>query len=104
MSKNTRRIFLFFSLGVFVLPQGPLRGEETIPFVLRFAEAALRDKRENRGTVFTINGSTLSQRSVGLGRILGDEREISSGLAPGEVVVLRPDAALQDGIYVSITD
>jgi multidrug efflux pump subunit AcrA (membrane-fusion protein) len=79
----------------------PLEEKQKITVI---PEAALRDKKENRGTVFTINGSTLSERSVGLGRILGDDREISSGLAPGEIVVLRPDAALQDGIYVSVVD
>jgi multidrug efflux pump subunit AcrA (membrane-fusion protein) len=67
-------------------------------------EAALKDKKENRGTVFTVKGNTLSERSVVLGRMLGDEREIISGLVPGEVVVLRPVAALQDGVYVSVAD
>jgi multidrug efflux pump subunit AcrA (membrane-fusion protein) len=87
--------------GMFARVTIPLEKKQKITVI---PEAALKDKRENRGTVFTINGSTLSERSVGLGRILGEEREIISGLAPGEVVVLRPDAALQDGIYVSVAD
>jgi multidrug efflux pump subunit AcrA (membrane-fusion protein) len=87
--------------GMFARVAIPLEEKQKITVI---PEAALRDKRENRGTVFTINGSTLSERGVGLGRILGEEREIISGLAPGEVVVLRPDAALQDGIYVSVAD
>jgi multidrug efflux pump subunit AcrA (membrane-fusion protein) len=87
--------------GMFARAAIPLEEKQKIVIV---PETALRDKRENRGTVFTINGSTLSERAVGLGRILGEEREITSGLAPGEVVVLRPDAALQDGIYVSIAE
>jgi multidrug efflux pump subunit AcrA (membrane-fusion protein) len=87
--------------GMFARIAIPLEEKQKIVIV---PEAALRDKRENQGTVFTINGSILSERSVGLGRILGEEREITSGLAPGEVVVLRPDAALQDGIYVSIAE
>jgi RND family efflux transporter MFP subunit len=87
--------------GMFARVLVPLEEKQKITVV---PEAALRDKREDRGTVFTINGSTLSERGVGLGRILGEEREIISGLMPGEVVVLRPDAALQDGIYVSVAD
>jgi RND family efflux transporter MFP subunit len=87
--------------GMFARITIPLEEKQKI---VAIPEAALRDKRENRGTVFTINGNTLSERSVDLGRILGEEREIISGLAPGEVVVLRPDAALQDGIYVSVAD
>jgi RND family efflux transporter MFP subunit len=87
--------------GMFARITVPLEEKQKITAI---PEAALRDKKDNRGTVFTINGSTLSERGVGLGRILGEEREIISGLAPGEVVVLRPDAALQDGIYVSVAD
>jgi multidrug efflux pump subunit AcrA (membrane-fusion protein) len=87
--------------GMFARVAIPLEEKQKIVII---PEAALRDKRENQGTVFTINGSTLSERAVSLGRILGEEREIISGLAPGEVVVLRPDAALQDGIYVSIAE
>jgi multidrug efflux pump subunit AcrA (membrane-fusion protein) len=87
--------------GMFARVVIPLEEKQKIVVI---PEAALRDKRENQGTVFTINGSTLSERGVGLGRILGEEREIISGLTPGEVVVLRPDAALQDGIYVSVAE
>jgi multidrug efflux pump subunit AcrA (membrane-fusion protein) len=87
--------------GMFARVAVPLGEKQKIVVI---PEAALRDKRENQGTVFTINGRTLSERAVGLGRILGEEREIISGLAPGEVVVLRPDAVLQDGIYVSLAE
>jgi multidrug efflux pump subunit AcrA (membrane-fusion protein) len=79
----------------------PLEEKQKITVI---PEMALRDKKENQGTVFTVKSNTLSERGVGLGRVLGDEREIVSGLAPGEVVVLRPAAALQDGIYVSVAD
>jgi RND family efflux transporter MFP subunit len=87
--------------GMFARIHIPLEEKQKITVI---PEAALRDKRENRGTVFTIKSNTLSERGVGLGRLLGDEREIVSGLAPGEVVVMRPDAALRDGIYVSVAD
>jgi multidrug efflux pump subunit AcrA (membrane-fusion protein) len=87
--------------GMFARINIPLEEKQKITII---PEAALKDKKENRGTVFTIKGNTLSERGVGLGRILGNEREILSGLAPGEVVVLRPGAALQDGIYVSTVD
>jgi RND family efflux transporter MFP subunit len=67
-------------------------------------ESALSLKKENRGRIFTINGNVVAERMVELGKILGDEREIISGLEAGEVVVLRPDAALQDGAYVSVAN
>jgi RND family efflux transporter MFP subunit len=74
---------------------GPPRKIVVIP------EASLLSKTDKRGTVFTVSGNTLSEREVGLGESFGDDREIISGLAPGEVVVLRPDGNLREGIYVS---
>jgi multidrug efflux pump subunit AcrA (membrane-fusion protein) len=67
-------------------------------------ESALARKKDKQGTVFVIRGSVLSERNVGLGRALGEEREIVSGLEAGEVVVLRPDAALRDGTYVAASN
>jgi RND family efflux transporter MFP subunit len=67
-------------------------------------ESALALKKENQGRIFTINGNVISERMVKLGKIFGDEREIISGLEAGEVVVVRPDAALQDGTYVSVAN
>jgi membrane fusion protein (multidrug efflux system) len=87
--------------GMFARVKISLEEKQKIIFI---PEAALKDKKENQGTVFTVKSNTLSERNVVLGRLLGDEREIISGLAPGEVVVLRPIAALQDGVYVSVAD
>ncbi|AEF80195.1 efflux RND transporter periplasmic adaptor subunit [Leadbettera azotonutricia] len=67
-------------------------------------ESAISLKKEKMGRIFTINGNMISERMVELGKILGDDREIISGLEAGEVVVLRPDAALQDGAYVSVAN
>ena len=46
--------------------------------------------------------STLEFRSVGLGRNLGGEIEIVSGLAPGETVVQAPNALLAEGDKVRV--
>ena len=67
-------------------------------------EAALTAKRENSGRVFTVRGNVLSERNVVLGSPLGDEREIVSGLVPGEVVAVGPRAALREGVYVSAAE
>jgi len=64
-------------------------------------EAALAFKKENSGKVFTVSNNILSERSVTLGALLGDEREIISGLVQGEVVVLGPSTALREGTYVT---
>ena len=65
-------------------------------------EAALAFKRENSGKVFTIRNNVLSERDVVLGALIGEEREIISGLVPGEVVVLDPRADFREGVYVSV--
>ena len=67
-------------------------------------EAALAVKKENTGKVFTIRNNLLSERNLTLGALIGDEREIVSGLVPGEVVVLGPSPDLKEGVYVSVAE
>jgi RND family efflux transporter MFP subunit len=74
---------------------GPPRSVVVLP------ESALAGKKDNEGRVFVINGDTLSERKVGLGLSLGEEREITSGIRAGEVVVLRPEGDLREGSHVS---
>lgn len=64
-------------------------------------EAALAMKKDNSGKVFTVRSNVLSERNVVLGSRLGDEREILSGLIPGEVVALGHASILREGAYVS---
>jgi RND family efflux transporter MFP subunit len=77
---------------------GPPRRAVVIP------ESAIANKRNNEGTVFVVNGNTLSERRVALGQSLGDEREIVLGISGGELAVLRPEADMRDGSYVSLAD
>jgi RND family efflux transporter MFP subunit len=77
---------------------GPPRMVLTVP------ESSLVNKKDSRGTVFVINDRVLSEREVDFGVSLGEDREILSGLVPGEVVVVRPDTGLRDGTYVSALD
>jgi RND family efflux transporter MFP subunit len=74
---------------------GPPRQALIIP------ESSIVNKRNNEGIVFVINGNILSERKINLGPALGEEREIASGLEAGELLVLRPDADLREGSYVS---
>jgi len=46
-------------------------------------------------------GSTLAYRDVTLGRNLGNEIEVLTGIAPGDTVVLAPNALLAEGNKVS---
>jgi multidrug efflux pump subunit AcrA (membrane-fusion protein) len=63
-------------------------------------ETALAQAGDGEGSVFTLRGNQLSLRRLALGRKLGEEREVLSGLDAGEAVVLRPDPLLKDGEYV----
>jgi len=67
-------------------------------------ESAIFNQKNNEGSVFVINGSVLAERKIVLGPAHGEEREISSGLNSGELVVLRPDSSLREGIYVALAE
>jgi RND family efflux transporter MFP subunit len=67
-------------------------------------ESSLVSKDNDNGGVFLINGNTLSERKIAIGSVVGDKREILSGLKPGDVVVVRPSPALRDGAYVSVAN
>jgi len=68
------------------------------------SESAIFNQKNNEGSVFIINGSVLAERKITLGPAHGEEREISSGLNSGELVVLRPDSGLREGIYVALAE
>jgi RND family efflux transporter MFP subunit len=77
---------------------GPPRTAAVIP------ESSLVNRKNDEGTVFVIQGNTLTERKVLTGEALGEDREIRSGLEPGEVVVKKPDTGLREGVYVSLAD
>ena len=61
-------------------------------------------KNENEGSVFIINGLSLSERKVILGSSYGEDREVISGLTAGEIVVTRPDSDLREGSNVTLAE
>ena len=67
-------------------------------------ETAIFSQRNNEGSVFIINGSVLTERKIILGSSFGEEREITEGLAAGELVVVRPDSDLREGMNVTVTE
>jgi len=67
-------------------------------------ESSIFNLKNNEGSVFIINGSSLAERKVSLGEVFGEEREITAGLKAGETVVLRPDSDLREGINVTLID
>ena len=83
----------------------PASAEEAPRGVLVPAAAIV--KRDGSDVAFAVvdtddEGGTVEQRTLELGRTLGDDREVTSGLAGGEKVVLEPAADLQDGTRVRL--
>ena len=59
-------------------------------------------QRDGTDQVFVVGGdNALELRAVQAGATLADDREITSGLAPGETVVANPSAELAAGTTIS---
>ncbi|HWS77036.1 MAG TPA: efflux RND transporter periplasmic adaptor subunit [Thermomonas sp.] len=64
--------------------------------------AAAIVQRDGKDVAFAIDGEAVRQRSLTLGRTLGDDREVLSGLSGGDAVVLDPPEQLADGARVRV--
>jgi RND family efflux transporter MFP subunit len=64
--------------------------------------AAAITQRDGEDVAFAINGETVQQRKLTLGRTLGEDREVLQGLSGGDAVVLDPPEQLADGARVRI--
>jgi hypothetical protein len=89
----------------FLEPAAPGGADQGKPGVL--APAAAIVSRDGEQVAFVVaapatTDSTVSRRVVRIGRSLGDDREVTSGLSGGDVVVLDPPPTLADGARVRI--
>ena len=64
--------------------------------------AAAIVERDGKDVAFAMNGDAVQQRTLKLGRTLGDDREVLDGLAGGDAVVLDPPEQLVDGSRVRL--
>lgn len=64
--------------------------------------AAAIVSREGKQVAFVVAEEKAQQRQVTVGRSLGEDREVTQGLAGGETVVLDPPASLADGGRVRV--
>ena len=64
--------------------------------------AAAIVERDGKDVAFAIDGEAVQQRTLKLGRTLGDDREVLEGLSGGDAVVLDPPEQLADGSRVRI--
>jgi HlyD family secretion protein len=59
-------------------------------------------RRSDDWAVFTISAGQVALRPVEIGRRNGSEAQVLSGLTEGELVVVHPSDALQDGVTVNV--
>jgi len=67
-------------------------------------ESSVFNQKNNEGSIFIVNGRTLTERKITIGLTVAEECEITSGLIGGELVVLRPEPDLREGTNVSIME
>ena len=70
--------------------------------VVVIPESAVVNRRDEEGTIFVVNQNRTSERTARFGQLYDDKLEIFSGLAVGEVVVVKPDLSLREGSYVIV--
>ena len=58
--------------------------------------------RDDAEVAFVVEGDTARQRTLKLGRTLGDDREVLEGLNGGDTVVLDPPETLVDGARIRV--
>jgi len=64
------------------------------------APAAAIVQRDGKDVAFVVVDGKAMQRTLALGRTLGEDREVLQGLAGGDAVVLDPPEQLVDGVRV----
>ena len=65
---------------------------------------AVADMRGDAQVAFVLEGDTVQQREVTVGRTLGEDREVTQGLSGGETVVLDPSEDLEDDTQVRVAE
>lgn len=78
----------------------PQQAAERKPGVLVPADAVI--ERDGGSAVFVVAEERATLRKVVVGRTLGEDREITDGLAGGDIVVLAPSESLVDGARVRV--
>jgi RND family efflux transporter MFP subunit len=73
--------------------------------ILRIPRASLLswDVAAKNGDVFVVKGDLANRRTVQTGSVMGDFVEVTSGLVPGDPVVVRGGFNLKDGDRVNVS-
>ncbi|WP_241520904.1 efflux RND transporter periplasmic adaptor subunit [Steroidobacter cummioxidans] len=79
-----------------------LRLRRAVPAMVVPVSAVIQDARGAR--VATLKGDAVEYREVSIGRNLGDQIEVLSGIAANEQIILAPNALLTPGTQVKVRD
>ena len=100
LDSHDPRIVPDMGVRVSFLEQAAPREQQRKPGVL--APAAAIVQRGGGDVAFVLDGERVKQHALQLGRTLGDDREVLSGLSAGDQVVLDPPEKLADGAKVKV--
>lgn len=81
---------------------GPAGGAGT-PVVARIPQDAVA-RDGDRDIVWVVKGDRVERRAIRLGGEQGGLRDVIAGIAAGETLVVKPDAALADGQRIRTTE
>ena len=102
LKEKDARIVPDMGVRVSFLEAAPAPGETEKPQGVRVPAAAIV-QREGADVAFVVGGEdTVEQRAVKTGIAMGQDRQVLSGLAAGETVVLDAPETLQDGDTVRL--
>jgi RND family efflux transporter MFP subunit len=73
---------------------------ETYRNYLAIPDRAIINKHNDGGIVFVILNGKVSERNISFGKMIDGEREVLSGLSPGEKVAVNPGPSLKEGSRV----
>src|SRR5690606_23866222 len=102
LKEKDPRIVPDMGVNVSFLEQAAPRAEQQAPARGVRVPAAAVASRGDKDVAFVLedDGKHVQQRELEVGRSLGDGRQVLSGLAAGETVVLDPPQDLEDGSRV----
>ncbi|MDR2965859.1 MAG: efflux RND transporter periplasmic adaptor subunit [Treponema sp.] len=99
--ENNNRNLDILKPGMFARAAVSLGPAKKIIFI---PETSIFNHSNSEGSIFVVNGTSLSERKVILGSSYGEDREIISGVSAGEIVVARPGSDLREGSNVTLAN
>ena len=85
------------------LEANPAPGSAPVPRGVLVPAAAIRQD-EGKDVLFLVRDGRAERRAVSLGGTLGEDRQVQSGVAAGDAVIVEAPATLRDGDAVKLRE